>query len=136
MNKYILYISVLLNGILLMILFGIIPFFLYLSILINLGMLWFVKKTLEKNSDLEYDVEEIMEKIASFSDHLDDIHELEMYYGDENLQNMIQQSRQLINDFIDFQLKYFDTEENFDPDPEEETSETEEKEEQLFHESS
>jgi len=126
MNKYVLYISVLLNGILLMILFGTIPFFLYLSILINLGMLWFIKKTLEKNSDLEDDVEEIMEKTASFSDHLETMHELEMYYGDENLQSMIRHSKKLINDFIDFQLKYFDTEENFDPDPEEEISDPEE----------
>ena len=133
MNKYTLYISVLLNGVLLIILFGIVPFFLYLSILINLGLLWFVKQTLEKNSDLEEDVEEIMEKTSAFSDHLDGIHELEMYYGDENLQNMIQHSRHLINDFIDFQLKYFDAEEDFDPETEEEAPE---KEEQLFYENS
>ena len=133
MNNYILSISVVLNGILLMILFGIIPFFLYLSILANLGLLWYIKKALEKNSDVEEDIEEIMEKTSAFSDHLDDIHELEMYYGDESLQNMIQQSRQLINDFIDFQLKYFDTEENFDSETEEEAPE---EEEQLFHEDS
>jgi tRNA A-37 threonylcarbamoyl transferase component Bud32 len=109
-----------------MILFGTVPFLLYLSILINLGLFWYVKKTLEKNSDLEEDVEEIMDKTSNFSDHLEGIHELEMYYGDENLQNMIRHSKELINNFIDFQLKYFDTEENFDPDPEEKTPEEEE----------
>ena len=59
-----------------------------------------------------------------------------MYYGDENLQNMINHSRQLINDFVDFQLKYYDVEEeeeDFDPTPEEETPE--EKEQLLYEDS-
>ena len=33
-----------------------------------------------------------------------------MYYGDENLQNLISHSRGLINEFIDFQAVYFDVE--------------------------
>jgi len=139
MSKYILSISVILNGILLIILFGIVPFFLYLSILINLGLAWYIKKALEKNNDIEEDIEDITDKIVNFSDHLESVHELEMYYGDENLQNMIRHSRELVNEFVDFQLKYFDTEEIFDieeeldTNPEEEASETEE---QLFHEGS
>jgi hypothetical protein len=114
MNNYVLSISVILNGILLIVLFGTIPFFLYLSVLINLGLLWYIRKVLEKNSDIEEDIEEVMDKITNFSDHLEGVHELEMYYGDENLQNMIRHSRELVNEFVDFQLKYFDTEEIFD----------------------
>ena len=136
MNNYVFYTSVLLNGILLIVLFGLIPFLLYLSVLINLGLLWFIKQTLEKNSDLEEDIEEIMDKTSAFSDHLDGIHELEMYYGDENLQNMINHSRKLINDFVYFQFKYYyveEEEEDFDPTPEEETPE--EKEQLLYEDS-
>jgi len=33
---------------------------------------------------------------------------MEMYYGDKDLQNMIEHSKQLINEFIDFQIKHFD----------------------------
>ena len=65
MNNYVFYTSVLLNGILLIVLFGLIPFLLYLSVLINLGLLWFIKQTLEKNSDLEEDIEEIMDKTGN-----------------------------------------------------------------------
>ena len=134
MNKYVLYVSILLNGILLIILFGIVPFFLYLSILINLGMAWFIKRALEENSDLEDDMEELMNRTSNFVDHIEGMHELEMYYGDENLQNMIRHSKEVTNDIIDFQLKYFDTEEDFDPEPEEELQK--EEEEQLLHEDS
>jgi hypothetical protein len=108
MNKYILYISVVFNGVLLMILFGIIPFLLYMSILINLGLIWYVKKALEKINLLEEDTTYLLKGAETFSDHLEKIHELEMYYGDKDLQNMIEHSKQLINEFIDFQIKHFD----------------------------
>ena len=59
---------------------------------------------------------------------------------------MIRHSRELVNEFVDFQLKYFDTEEIFDTEEDFDTEEnfdqrTEEKtpkeeEEQLFHENS
>tara|TARA_R110002073_G_scaffold317853_1_gene491662 strand:- start:165 stop:542 length:378 start_codon:yes stop_codon:yes gene_type:complete len=125
MNKYTLYISFILNGILLMILFGIVPFLLYFSILVNLGLVWYIKKTLQKTEDLEKDVTDVVEKIDMFSEHIENIHQLEMYYGDENLQNLIDHSRGLINDFIDFQEKYFDVEVQSETDEEETTEEEE-----------
>ena len=126
MNKYILYISVILNGILLMILFGVIPFFLYASILINLGLIWYIKKALEKNNLLETDVSYIMEDVGVFADHLENIHEMEMYYGDKDLQDMIEHSKQLVNEFVDFQVKHFDAVE-IEDNEEEELNDEEEK---------
>ena len=93
-----------------MFLLGIIPFLLYLSILTNIGFLWYIKKIIEKNSALEEDIVDIVSKLDAFSDHLEEIHALEMYYGDDNLQNLIEHSRMLINNFIDFQQIYFDVE--------------------------
>ena len=108
MNKIILYTSIVLNGILLMVLLGALPFFLYLSIIFNVAFLWLVKKSLEKEQSYETEITHVVEKIESFSDHLDRVHELEMYYGDENLHSLMEHSTQLINDFIDFQAKFFD----------------------------
>ncbi len=64
----------------------------------------------------------------NFSDHLEDVHSLEMYYGDQNLQNLIDHSRQLINGMIDFQLSYSNAEVQIESDngEEEETTQTEE----------
>tara|TARA_R110000824_G_scaffold2936_10_gene13400 strand:- start:24702 stop:25079 length:378 start_codon:yes stop_codon:yes gene_type:complete len=110
MNNIIIGISVVLNAILLMFLFGITPFFLYLSILINLGLIWYIKKALNNNQALETDVDDVMEKLNVFTDHIENVYELEMYYGDENLESLLTHSRELINDFVDFQEKYFDVE--------------------------
>ena len=60
--------------------------------------------------ELEEDIIQLVDGIDAFSDHLEEIHALEIYYGDENLQSLIEHSRNLINNFIDFQQVYFDVE--------------------------
>jgi hypothetical protein len=128
MNKIILYVSIVLNGTLLMILFGIIPFFLYLSILANLGLAWFIKKVLERDNDFEEEVVEIVSKVENFSEHIESVHELEMYYGDENLRSLIEHSAELVNDFIDFQESFYNVE--IEPEPELEDDEEEHEKEE------
>jgi hypothetical protein len=110
MNKYVLYISVFLNGLLLMKLFGIVPFFLYLSIIFNLILVWYVKKVLDNQEEFENSVINITESINSFSEHLEDIYQLEMFYGDENLEQLLEHSKNVVNDIIDFQIENFDAE--------------------------
>ena len=110
MNKYVLYISVILNGVLLMVVTGVIPFLLYLSALVNLVLFWYVAKFLIKLEEVEEDITHIFNKTEEFANHLEEVHALEMYYGDENLQNLIEHSRTLINEYVDIQEKRFDTE--------------------------
>ena len=120
MNNYIFCISIVLNGVLLMALFGIIPFLLYLSIILNLGLLWYIKKTLENTKNLERDLTNVMTDINYFEEHLEDIYGLEMYYGDQNLENLIVHARELINNFIDFQERSYDVDVELEEEQEEE----------------
>mgnify|MGYP003118587920 CR=1 FL=1 len=117
-NKSVLYVSVIANAVLLMILFGIIPVLLYTSVILNFIFLWFVIKNLQKNIELENNTEIIFEKIDLFRNHLEQLYELEMYYGDDTLMGLIEHSRQLLNDFVDFQQDYTE-EEELDSEPEE-----------------
>ena len=110
MSKYVLYVSVILNGTLLMVLAGVIPFLLFLSALINLVFIWYILKSLQNASEVEGDIQELMRSLESFSDHLEQIYSLEMFYGDENLQRLIDHSRGLVNDLVDMQEKYYDVE--------------------------
>ena len=73
----------------------------------------------------------LLEQNEDFLENVEDIHSLEMYYGDEHLQKLIDHSRELINDFIEVQEKYFEaetTELKYDDkeNTEEETAEEEE----------
>jgi len=138
MNKIVFFVSIVLNAILLMYLTGIVPFFLYISLLINIFLMWYAYQFLIESKKTEEDMDVIFASTEEFVDHLEQIHELEMYYGDENLQFLIDHSKRLINQYIDIQEKYYDVEgddeigDEDDRDSEEETSE----EEQLFYKSS
>ena len=123
MITYILAVSAILNSILLMFLFGPLPFFLYISVIVNIFCIWYIIRLLRQQGDLREDVLEMFSSFESFSDHLDSVHALEAFYGDEHLQNLIVHSRQIINEIVDLQEKYYDDVEveleTYDDDPEE-----------------
>ena len=110
MSKYVLYVSIILNGILLIYITGIIPFFLYLSIIINLLLLWYSTTCVVRVNDIEEDMITLMQQNEDFLENIEYVHSLEMYYGDEHLQSLIDHSRDLVNDFIEIQERYFDVE--------------------------
>ena len=120
--------SVILNGALLAYMFGILPFLLFVSIIVNFILVYYAVRTITQNNTLNEDLQLLYDEIVEFTDHLENLHSLEMYYGDQNLQNLIDHSRQLINGIIDFQVEYSDAEVEIEPDTdkEEETTETEE----------
>ena len=72
--------------------------------------MWFSVKAIQKNNEIEEDVQSILEMTENFADHIEEVHSLEMYYGDQDLQNMLEHSRTLINDMISMQEKYFEVE--------------------------
>ena len=66
-----------------------------LTTLISIMMIWYVRKVLLKLYMLQEVHANAFERIDSFRDHVEKIHELEMFYGDETLQEMIQHSKEL-----------------------------------------
>ena len=126
MSKYIFWISLVLNGVLLMFLVGVVPFLLYLSVLFNILLVWFVFKTLRRTNNTEEDLIVLMNEMEEFLEQLQSIHAMEMYYGDTELQSLINNSKALINNFIDVQARYFDVEVEFEPDDEAEEEAKEE----------
>tara|TARA_Y100000114_G_scaffold26367_1_gene22080 strand:- start:535 stop:921 length:387 start_codon:yes stop_codon:yes gene_type:complete len=128
MNNILIGLSLLLNGGLLIYLFGMLPFFLFISCLINIALIVYITYSINQKSLLEEDLDNVYESIENFSNHLEEVHSLEMYYGDQNLQNLIDHSRALINELVDFQVLHADAEVQIESDngEEEETTKTEE----------
>ena len=110
MINYILFISAVLNAALIIAVLGAIPFFLYMSVVINLLLTWYIYKCIDKLDDVQDDLFSVLNDVEEFADHLESIHELEMFYGDETLQGLINHSKELINEIIDMQEKYYDPE--------------------------
>ena len=52
------------------------------------------------------DLDSFYSNLEAFEKHLDEVHGLEMFYGDHNLQGLLKHSRALLNEVYDFQEKY------------------------------
>tara|TARA_B100000287_G_scaffold345864_1_gene333316 strand:- start:1236 stop:1622 length:387 start_codon:yes stop_codon:yes gene_type:complete len=105
-NKYLIFLSLILNGILLIFLFGLIPFLLYLSTVTNFLLLWLLRRTYKQINETNEDMNTLFDNTSSFLEHLERIYGMEMYYGDQTLQGLIEHSREMSNEIIDFQIKY------------------------------
>ena len=115
-------VSLVLNSILLMAVLGPVPFFLYLSILLNAGLIWFVRNLINELSDINEDMEELLNTTASLQNHIEKIYELEMFYGDQTLEELIQHTKSVVSEIEFFKEKYsseLEDEELYDDSPEE-----------------
>ena len=115
-------VSLVLNSILVMAVLGPVPFFLYLSILLNAGLIWFVRNLINELSDINEDMEELLNTTASLQNHIEKIYELEMFYGDQTLEELIQHTKSVVSEIEFFKEKYsseLEDEELYDDSPEE-----------------
>lgn len=68
---------------------------LFISSTILLG--WFCYKLVFRLNFVSDNITELYTRLDEFDQHIDFIYELEMYYGDETLKNLIRHSRDLRN---------------------------------------
>ena len=85
------------------------------SIVGNVFLSWFLYRFLQRYSSLVSLVEDLEYKIDYFSKHIQGIYELEMFYGEPTLKNLIEHSKLLLSSFEQFNEDYriFDGEEEY-----------------------
>ena len=99
--------SIILNSILLVYMFGLIPFLLFMSILVNIISITYIYFLLRDRMNGQDDLSSLMLRSENFIDHLESIYELEMFYGDETLESLIKHSKEFINDFYEYGDKHY-----------------------------
>tara|TARA_B100000287_G_scaffold200423_1_gene189253 strand:+ start:2574 stop:2975 length:402 start_codon:yes stop_codon:yes gene_type:complete len=107
MIKYFLIISALMNAALIITVTGIMPFMLFLSVVVIIGLVWYIKKTLSQIEDINTDVESLFQTFQEFQEHLESIYSLEMFYGDDTLHGLIEHSRNVLDEVNYRRQKYF-----------------------------
>ena len=135
MNKILISISVVLNGALLMFLFGPMQFFVYLSIVLLIFASSYVTHLLSAKKQMETEIDYLIDRMSQFSKYLEQIYQLEMFYGDPTIEEMIEETKKLTNDFYDFEEKFLDRQYE-DVDDETETDPKEEEQESVFYQGS
>jgi competence protein ComGC len=71
-------------------------FFLILSVCVNILLLWYIKKMLKQLLDVSDNMGNLVEDLASYQNHIQHLYEMEMYYGEPSIKNLIVHSKQII----------------------------------------
>ena len=110
--------SLILNSSLLIYLFGFIPFLLFFSAVINVVFVSYIGFLLKERNEIQNDFFDLLASLEMYSDKLLQTYELEMFYGDENLESLLTHSKSLVNKFYSYEDKYYNEADN---DTEEDT---------------
>lgn len=72
-----------------------------LSIALGLAV-WYVRGLLRVMYQMTVDVQQMEDEMVEFSKHLDNVYEMEMFYGDETLGQLIRHSKEVVNSINKF----------------------------------
>jgi len=86
-------------------------FFLTLSVIINLLLLWYIKGILTKLLFISENSDDLLNILDNFSNHLNAIYELETFYGEPVLEHLVQHSRQIVEEITNYGEMYILTDE-------------------------
>tara|TARA_R110000824_G_scaffold227681_1_gene415534 strand:+ start:565 stop:969 length:405 start_codon:yes stop_codon:yes gene_type:complete len=104
-------VSMLLNSVLIAVVVGTLPFFLFLSLTANFIAFLYVKSLLEELDGTREDMGEIASSVSTFSEHIEKIYEMETFYGDTVLQELMQHSQHVVEDIDNYISKQYEPEE-------------------------
>ena len=81
-------------------------FALFISVALNGVLLWYIRKMLGKLLSVSDNMGNLVEDLASYQNHLQQLYEMEMYYGEPSIKNLILHSRQIIEHVKEFNDVY------------------------------
>ena len=101
------------------------------SLLVNGLFFWYIRKTTGRLLYISENINDLISLIGVYREHLKAIYEMEMFYGDETLQNLIGHTRSLYNILEDYEdvvyltepLEFSFDEQNEDNNNDEKTNE-------------
>ena len=69
-----------------------------ISIALNVFFAFYLRWLLKNFTFLSENVYNLLETVETFSDHLSGVYELETFYGDETLQNLLTHAKQVVEE--------------------------------------
>ena len=72
------------------------------SACINIFLIWYCRNLMASLYDISENMQALVEEVLLFDQHLNSVHEMEIFYGDETLGNLIRHSRGLAETLEDF----------------------------------
>ena len=107
-------VSAVLNSILIMTVTGALPFFFFLSLTVNIALFWYVFSSFRQYQELEEDISNMLLKTFELEEHLVSVYQMEMFYGDQTLQSLMDHARSFREYMDEFDYIYIPEEEQED----------------------
>ena len=77
--------------------------FLTLSVILNIVLIWYIIQLLKRFLTFQEELDTFSETLEEYKDHIDIVHGLERFYGDETLGNLLRHSKALVEECQSFQ---------------------------------
>ena len=74
-----------------------------LSAIFNLIFIWYIVQLLRRFLTFQDELDNFSETLEEYKDHIDIVHGLERFYGDETLGNLLRHSKALVEECQSFQ---------------------------------
>ena len=97
--------------------------FLSASVILNIVMIYLVIKSWKRLLFIGDNIDDLSYSVSSFREHLTKVYELEMFYGDETLQNLLNHSGELEKFLFDLEVSFSEGEPSDDGREDPETEE-------------
>ena len=81
-------------------------FFLALSVALNIFLVWYSRKLLINLLYVSDNITDMLDNLSEFSKHLQSVHELETFYGEPVLQELIKHSKRMVEDIEEYKDIY------------------------------
>jgi len=82
-----------------------------ISILLNIGVFAYARAAIGQLLSVSEEFGDLKDLIGNFSSHISEVYQLEMFYGDQTLQNLVDHARSLDEQLETFEYIYTLTEE-------------------------
>ena len=80
--------------------------FLVLSVCVNVLLLWYIRKMLKQLLGVSDNMGNLVEDLALYQNHIQQLYEMEMYYGEPSIKELIVHSKQIIEHVKQFSDVY------------------------------
>jgi len=77
--------------------------FLAISVVLNIVFIWYIIQLLKRFLTFQEELDVFSETLEEYKNHIDIVNNLERFYGDETLANLLRHSKALVGECQNFQ---------------------------------
>jgi len=81
---------------------------------LNIFLLWFSWKSIRQIAEYDEELTDLIQIMKNFSNHVESVHQLEMFYGDETLRHLMRHANDIVATFSAYELLLSEDEEEKD----------------------